>query len=501
MRGKNIVKPINLVSLVNAHKKLEPTIFESYKKQFGIKIKEAELKELNSLVKELFSHFETLSIVEGFYVGYEINQISREFDLLRFGEDTIINVELKRENTGDRMKKQLLRNKYYLGFLSKRILQFTYVASEKKLYYLDEQEEFAEIEIRFLFKQLNRQTLIEIENIDSCFDPSKYLVSPFNSTEIFLENKYFLTEQQENFKNEILSYKKETGPSYIAIEGYAGTGKTLLTYDIAKAYRDISKRVLIFHCGSLNEGQKKLIRDSNWEIAPIKDYQKYNLNEYDLIIIDETQRIYQIQLEELIIEINKTNIKCIFSFDPNQCLSSWEIERNIPQFLKEEVSPKHYRLTQKIRTNKEIATFIKNLFDLSKRNPFQNYSNISVHYFSDKSGVSDYIKVLTEKEWKAINYTPGLHQNYPYEAFQNWQDETAHQVVGQEFDNVVVVIDSNFFYNEENRLTSRKNYYYDNIKMLFQMVTRARKKLRIIILNNDAVLKKCLSILHSNKSS
>ncbi|MED0922930.1 hypothetical protein P4T43_21710, partial [Bacillus paranthracis] len=90
-----------------------------------------------------------------------------------------------------------------------------------------------------------------------------------------------MTEQQENFKNEILSYKKGTGPSYIAIEGYAGTGKTLLTYDIAKAYRDISKRVLIFHCGSLNEGQKKLIRDSNWEIAPIKDYQKYNLNEYD----------------------------------------------------------------------------------------------------------------------------------------------------------------------------------------------------------------------------
>nr|WP_241484236.1 DNA/RNA helicase domain-containing protein [Bacillus clarus] len=500
MRGKSNVKPINLVSLINAKRKLEPIVFKSYKEHFDIKIKEDELEDIDSLVYELLSIFESVRIVEGFYVGYKINQINREFDLLRFGENNIINIELKRENTGDRMKKQLLRNKYYLGFLGKEILQFTYVSSERKIYYLNEQEDFAEVEILFLVEQLKQQVLIEIENIHIYFEPSKYLVSPFNSTETFLESEYFLNEHQENIKNDILSSGAETGPCYIAIEGYAGTGKTLLTYDIAKAYIDKSKRVLIIHCGTLNDGQKKLIQNYNWEIAHIKEYEKYNVNEYELIIIDETQRIYTQQLEELIMEINKTNAKCIFSYDPNQCLASWEVERNIPGFLKEKISPKQYRLTEKIRINKELAAFIKNLFDLSKRSPEQNYSNISVQYFAEDSRVSNYINVLTNKGWKAINYTPGYRKRYPYQEYQNWNDESAHEVIGQEFDNVVVVMDSNFLYDEKNRLISR-NYYYDNTKMLFQMVTRARKKLHIIIIDNEEVLEKCLSILQSKKSS
>ncbi|MEI4802944.1 hypothetical protein WAZ07_16825 [Bacillus sp. FJAT-51639] len=76
----------------------------------------------------------------------------------------------------------------------------------------------------------------------------------------------------------------------------------------------------------------------------------------------------------------------------------------------------------------------------------------------------------------------------------------AHEVVGQEFDNVVAVLDQYFFYNQNGQLTTRGiAYYYDVTKMLFQMVTRARKKLHIIIINNEDVLNKCLGILNSNK--
>ncbi|CAM4163878.1 MULTISPECIES: ATP-binding domain-containing protein [Bacillus cereus group] len=139
------------------------------------------------------------------------------------------------------------------------------------------------------------------------------------------------------------------------------------------------------------------------------------------------------------------------------------------------------------------------MFDLTKSNAAQIYSNISMQYFEDGTKVKDYIKGLTDtdKEWKAINYTPGFRVNYPYEAFQNEQDESAHEVIRQEFDNVIVVIDSNFTY-DKNLLTSKNDYRYSNIKMLYQMVTRARKKLHIII-DNEAVLEKCLEIMQSNK--
>jgi Cdc6-like AAA superfamily ATPase len=496
------LKSINLLSLVNAKKDLAPTVFNSYISHFDIKIKESELEDLESLVYELIKILKEVDILEGFYVGYTINQIGKEFDLLRFGESNIINIELKRENTGDRIKKQLIKNKYYLGFLGKKVLNFTYVAEEMKLFYLDENEELIEVEYSFLISELNEQRLIEIEDIHKLFDPSNYLVSPFNSTEAFIANQYFLTEHQDVIKNSILNLSTETGPSFISIEGYAGTGKTLLIYDIAKEYINSSKRVLIFHCGVLNDGHIKLRDDYSWEISSIKYYDSYDLSKYDLIILDETQRILKHQLEVFLLKIKETNAKCIFSYDSQQCLASWEIKNNIPQYITDQVSPKHFKLTEKIRTNKEIASFIKNLFDLSKKNPNQEYSNVYVQYFSTVLGAKKYIEVLKSHGWKVINYTPSRFNNYPYDRFQNGYDDSAHKVIGQEFDNVVAVLDEYFYYDQNGRLSTQgwhTSPYYHPTKMLFQIVTRARKKLHIIIIKNEAILNECLNILQSNK--
>lgn len=500
LKGKRNLKPINLLSLINAKETLEKTVFDSYTNNFNVQIKDAELVDLKSLAIELLSVFKSVSITEGFYIGYTINQIGKEFDLLRFGENTIINIELKKVNTGIKMKEQLIKNKYYLGFSGKEVLNFTYVASEKKVYFLNDNEDFIEVEISFLIEQLEKQKLIDIGNIHNYFNPSNYLVSPFNSTEDFLAGRYFLTEHQGNVKKQILRLPTKTGPNFISVEGYAGTGKTLLTYDIAKEYINHSQRVLIFHCGSLNDGHRELINNHNWTIAPVKNYRLYNLQNFDLIIFDEVQRISKIQLEDLLSKIKETKAKCIFSYDPAQCLAKWETDNNIPEFIKEQVSPTHYKLTDKIRTNKELAAFIKNLFDSSKRDSNQDYSNVDIHYFKSNVGALSYMEVLREQEWKIIRYTPSQYDNFPYDKFQSSIDESAHNVVGQEYDNVVAVIDEYFFYNENGQLTTRGiKYYYDVTKMLFQMVTRARKKLRIIIINNEDVLNKCLGILNTNR--
>ncbi|MGE8019353.1 ATP-binding protein [Peribacillus frigoritolerans] len=497
------MKPINLLSLLNARRSLTPAVFNSYISHFEIKIKDGELEDLRSLVEKLLKKIREVDIVEKFYVGYIINQIGKEFDLLRFGEKNIINIELKKENTGaDRVKNQLIKNKYYLGFLDKKVLNFTYVAEDEKLFYLDESETLEEVEFTFLISELREQRLIEIEDIHKLFDPSNYLVSPFNSTKEFIENKYFLTDHQQVLKSGILKLDKETAPCFITLEGNAGTGKTLLTYDIAKEYKNSSKKVLIFHCGALNKGHIRLRDEYSWNIAQSKSHTKYNFGEYDLIILDETQRIDKEQINQILLKAKETNTKYIFSYDFQQCLASWEINRNIPQYIKEQVSPKHFKLTEKIRTNKEIASFIKNLFDLSKRNPNQEYPNIDVQYFMSSLAVKKELEILKSQGWKVINYTPSRYHKFPYDNFQNYQDESAHEVIGQEYDKVVAVLDQHFYYNQERKLSTQgwgANPYYHPTKMLFQMVTRARKKLHIIIDNNEAVLNECLNILHSNK--
>jgi hypothetical protein len=64
----------------------------------------------------------------------------------------------------------------------------------------------------------------KLKNIDSYFNPSNYLVSPFNSTQEFIKGKYFLTAHQEQIKKEILNQLNLDTHSIISIKGNAGTG-------------------------------------------------------------------------------------------------------------------------------------------------------------------------------------------------------------------------------------------------------------------------------------
>ena len=113
-----------------------------------------------------------------------------------------------------------------------------------------------------------------------------------------------MTKQQETFKSEILkAIEDKTTTSFISIIGSAGTGKTLLTYDIAKELRLDGKKPLIIHCGILNNGQDKLKNKHGWDITSIKYYYTHELSDYDVVIIDEAQRIYPDQLNKIVEKI------------------------------------------------------------------------------------------------------------------------------------------------------------------------------------------------------
>ena len=357
------MKNINILSLVQAKDSLELANYKNFLAHYGIEIKNEEVNDLKSLITILNDRDGIKSIFNQFYVGYKIPQIAKEFDLLRFGEDSIINVEVKNSSTEDRILEQLKRNRYYLSFLNKEIHNFTFVENFKKLYQLND-DVLVEVNFIDLAKLLYEQEVTNIDDIDKLFNPSNYLVSPFNSTENFIENKYFLTQQQETVKGKILTVLGDnTKANFFAVIGGAGTGKTLLTYDIAKEMINKVEKVLVIHCGYLNDGQKTLNSKYNWKIIEIKHYKNYKLSDYDLIIVDEAQRIYSNQLENIVKKIQDSNGNCIFSYDKVQILSTWEEKNNIDNKINKIPSIKSYKLSEKIRTNKEIASFIKMLFN------------------------------------------------------------------------------------------------------------------------------------------
>ena len=181
------MKHINIISLTQAFDTLEKEEYKNLLDYHNIEVKDKEIDDLKSLITILNDREGIKKIFSQFYVGYKIPQISKEFDLLRFGKDFIINIELKNNSTEEKILKQLKRNKYYLSFLNKKIYNFTFVENSKKLYRL-KNGELKEVEFTELAKLLYKQELIYINDIDAVFDPSDYLVSPFNSTENFINN-------------------------------------------------------------------------------------------------------------------------------------------------------------------------------------------------------------------------------------------------------------------------------------------------------------------------
>lgn len=494
------MKSINILSLANSIRDLSHDRLSLYMRLYDIKLKDRELIDLEIFVHHILSNCASREIYYEYYVGFIIDQIGKEFDLLRFGNDVLLNIELKSELNEIKIKKQLIRNKYYLSFLHENVQCYTFVSDKKLFYELDDSENLIRVSTKEVVGTLLNQEVKVVDDIDSLFNPSDYLVSPFNSTDAFVKGRYFLTLHQEEIKNRILATPLSDKPTYVSIFGAAGTGKTLLTYDIANEYIEMGKNVIIFHCGQLNLGQQTLCDVHSWPIYPIKSIssfiKKQRLDDYDIVIIDEAQRFRIEQFTDVINQLSSKHI-CLFSYDSKQCLSNKEIRANIPEVIDKYLNPYKHKLTEKIRTNKEIAEFIKGLFIQSKKNTNYKYKNIEVTYFSNVEEALLHIDYLERDDWKVVNYTPSQYNSEPFDEYALENGDSAHYVIGQEFDKVAVIIDQHFYFNSEGYLDYSVRTYYHPVNMLFQIVTRTRKKLHLIFVKNEELLGYCADIIEA----
>jgi hypothetical protein len=490
------MKPIDLDSLLQANTSLDENVFASYLDYYAIEFKAAELTDLDSLAKALRASGSKIGDLAGFYVGYKIPQIGKEFDLIRFGASSIINIELKSESSIEKIRTQLLRNRYYLSFLGLPVHAYTFVSSSSTIYHLSDDGKLEVSDTASLLQTVVKQTFGADNNPDLLFNPSDYLVSPFNSTKRFLAGEYFLTNQQEAFKKDILkAFEAVQGACFLAITGSAGTGKTLLTFDIVKQLQHEGKRVLVIHCGLLNQGHHELEKNG-WKIASIKNHQRHDLSLVDLVIIDEAQRIKKRQLDDIQARVNSAKCTCIFSHDKIQTLSNSEAASDTAGKISSIPSIVTFKLSEKIRTNKEIAGFIKMLFNRKATAQVQSSQNIKLSYFDNSDDAKTYLSTLNSTDWEILRFTPSQYNNEHHEKYFDVWSKTSHQVIGQEFDGVAIAMDSFFAYDASGELTYLSRAYYAPTKMLFQNITRARRRLNLVIISNQEILKRCLAILN-----
>ena len=495
----NELQPINLYTLTRIRNMPDFTAFEKHlsRRKYKLQEREREIESLNILIDMLLEEGASSFSLDSFYYSYVIPQLGKEFDLLKFTDSIIINIELKSEDVGEeRSLKQLRNNRHYLKHIGCPVLSFVFISNTRDLYEY-KNDKLCRQSMTHLCQVLKEYSVPADISVNELFKVSNFLVSPLCTPDRFLKEEYILTQQQETFKNNILNrLSSPDSPDFFYIEGSAGTGKTLLFYDLARKLSENDKCCLI-HCGTLTAGHR-VIADAieNLTIFSMNDItDNTDLSCFRFIFVDGAHRIDTALLEKTVFYVRENKKTCFFSFDKKQVLSRNETAAEITDKIKAITGICGMDLKNKIRTNKNMQSFISSLFSLRRKN--QNFSSVSILYAENNSEAAELIELYKEKGYIFINYTGSKSQSSSIDYFKNLEYCTTHDVIGQEFDNIIMYMDENFYYDGQGFLRSHphphRNYIYTNL--LFQGVTRVKEKLCIIVINNEPLFHTLLGMV------
>lgn len=497
--------PISLYQLTRID---DLELFAKYEQQLSKRkeLTEPKEREINTLKEFVNNMLGVAAPVSGiidalrhFFFAYQIPKISKEFDLLRLGDELIINIELKSESNDQKITKQLKQNRHYLKALCRPIQLYAFRKDNNKLYTLRDDDVLHETSFKILFDELAKQSKCFTGDIDTLFHPSDFLISPMNTPMRFLNGEYFLSSQQEEIQKQILAACEAGNGGYYGITGDPGTGKTLLLYDLAMKLSSTGKCCVI-HCGIISDGLQTLNQQlKDIDIVAAKNVKNmFQFSDYKFILLDEAHRFYSYQFDMLVAKAKEEQITVIFSFDERQILSKAEKNAKIADRIAAIAGKNIYTLKNKIRTNKELASFIERFRDLHSANRVDDYSSVQIAFAHDASEAMLLLGSFTKNGYTFINYTGSAFYGSSFDCYNHYcAGNNTHTVIGQEFDNVVMIVDNTFGYDENGVLRGRVHPNPDYLyrQLLFQGLSRVREQLAIIVVNNLDIFQKALEII------
>ena len=439
-----------------------------------------------------------VSFLDGFFFSYVIEHIGKEFDLLKFSADSshALNIELKSDKVDEeRIRKQLEQNRYYLFHIAQTIDSFTYVMETDELFTMDDSGELRKSDMRELAQAMEKDALRDClrEGIEDCFREDDYLVSPVAYPERFLKGKYFLTNQQFDFRRKVIAYlkktKKEGGDApAISIAGIAGTGKTLFLFDLAKELSE-EKRVLIIHSGQLRRGHIELDRQlEKIDIVSLSGDVTFSdsiLRGYGYVMIDEAEHMKGDLLVRVLAAGKEENAPVILTYDPHLLLTNEEEDApagrdELPEVAKriEQCCSFSLSFTGNIRINRPVYSFLRNLIHLKEHSEGMDYSGIDVLYAND----------LEEQE-----ILKAYFRNRGYTLVTRPEKEEENDAVPREYDKVIMLLDETYYYDDALHLRVKENEE-QALRLLYEGMSRTRENLCLLITGNRELFSYVLSI-------
>lgn len=451
-------------------------------------ISEEELKCCNSFFMQLKPHL-SLKQLFAYLLDQTVEDGFREqFDILRFAKNSILNIELKSQYPQDGLDgiyDQLDRHTYLLNTLGKDVFAYTFVLDTNELFKID-QEKLVSIDFREVANNIEEEYIEE--NSLKLIDASTIVISPYSEPDKFIKSRYFLNHNQKEIRNSTL--RKNRGK--FSISGGAGTGKSLVLFDLAKEFNKQNSILYIFVASITNSSQLSV--KYGFLFKSISEINRWNINDYnkfDVILIDEAQRLTR---EQYNVFINST-ATIIFSVDKEQVLKDIEKDLDIQALLDANPNVENYVLTDRVRSDKSLSTFIKKLFDLKARRlePME-FPKVNVVYFKDTCDAREFIRNCKEIEnyccIEIAEYTTVFSQVKKRKQILS-DSENGFTVIGREYDNVLIPIDERIHYNEDAKLIAESHEFYPYLEInnLFEGITRVKHNLLFVVINNTDMFK------------
>lgn len=436
--------------------------------------------------------------------------MSEEFDILRFSDKKIINIELKSGRISDEeIKRQLNRHDYFLKSIDidLEVKLFTYIQETDELFkYCDNKKDIVLCKFNELIDEI--PTDFVEKNLLERLNPTSFIISPYSDIKRFSSSQYFFNIQQKEAENLL----KKSDKCLLGLRGGAGTGKSLILFDVAEYFSsNLEYKVLFIFCSKMEVDEiMNIDKVVSFKFTDIVNVVNIDLETFDIIIIDESQRLTKSQWDNYISLLDQGKIdKLILSVDNAQTLRPEEKELNIEDKLKkisendkDKIEYVDY-LTNSVRSDIELETFIKKLFDKKKSIKEIDFPKVNAVYFENENNARDFIEYCRNKE----NFVPielpeckKFKNGYVYstelEKIYN-SSNSAFNVVGREFDRVVLPLRQEISYDSEGKLIidTKKNYRYLAENCLFQAITRVKSELLLVVIGNEKLYRKIYEIL------
>ena len=143
------------------------------------------------------------------------------------------------------------------------------------------------------------------------------------------------------------------------------------------------------------------------------------------------------------------------------------------------MSALHLSFSGNIRINRPVYSFLRTLLRPNDRPGRTDYSCIDVVFANDEAE-----RKLLEEYYK--------EKGYVYVSMAGG-DENEEDVIAREYDRVLMVLDENFYYDEEQHLRCRKNEE-EALRLLYEGLSRTRENLCLIVCEDKALFENILAM-------